>query len=47
MKNKELQIARDNASIIMAGKFSLSPEKLLHKTIHLMFQGLMKKKWTK
>ena len=33
MKNKELQIARDNVSALMAGKFSFSPEILLNKTI--------------
>ena len=33
MKNKELQIARDNVSALMAGKFSFSPEKILNKTI--------------
>ena len=27
MKNKELQIARDNVSAFMTGKFSFSPEK--------------------
>ena len=38
IRNKELQIARDNVLALMAGKFSLSPEKLL------MYQGSMKKK---
>ena len=33
IKNKELQIARDNVLALTAGKFSLSPEKLLNKTI--------------
>ena len=33
MKNKELQIARDNVSALMSGKFSFSPEILLNKTI--------------
>ena len=33
MKNKELQIARDKVSALMAEKFSFSPEKLLNKTI--------------
>ena len=35
MKNKELQIARDNVSALMEGKFSFSPEKLLNKIIIL------------
>ena len=33
MKNKELQIARDNVLAFMARKFSFSPEKILNKTI--------------
>ena len=33
MKNKELQIARDNVSALMAGEFRFSPEKLLNETI--------------
>ena len=33
MKNKELQIARDNVTAFMAWKFSFSPEKLLNKAI--------------
>ena len=35
MKNKELQIARDNVLALMEGKFSFSPEKLLNKIIIL------------
>lgn len=32
MKNKELQIARDNVSALMEGKFSFDPKKILNKT---------------
>ena len=44
MKNKELQIAIDNVSALMAGKFSFTSEKFLNKTILLMYQGSMNKK---
>lgn len=33
MKNKELQIARENVFALMEGKFSFLPEKILNKTI--------------
>ena len=33
MKNKELQIAKDNVSALMEGKFSFRPENILNKTI--------------
>ena len=33
MKNKVLQIARDNDSALMEGKFSYRAEKILHKPI--------------
>ena len=33
MKNKELQIARENVSALMEGKFSFLSEKILNKTI--------------
>ena len=33
MKNKELQIARENVSAFMEGNFSILPEKMLNKTI--------------
>ena len=33
MKNKELQIAQDNVSALMEGKFSFRPENILNKTI--------------
>ena len=33
MKNKELQIARDNLSALMERKFSFDPQKILNKTI--------------
>ena len=35
MKNKELQVVRDNVSALMQGKFSFSPEKKLNKIILL------------
>ena len=44
MKNKELQIARDNVLALMAGKFSFSPEKLLNKTILLNVSRVNKEK---
>ena len=33
MKNKEGQIARDNVSALMNGKFSFGPKKILNKTL--------------
>ena len=33
MKNKELQIAQNNVSALMEGKFSFRPENILNKTI--------------
>ena len=33
LKEKELQIARDNLTALMEGKFNFSPEKILNKTI--------------
>ena len=33
MKNNELQIARDNVSALMSGKFSFDPKKILNKTL--------------
>ena len=33
MKNKELQIARDNLSALMERKFSFDTQKILNKTI--------------
>ena len=33
MKNKELQIAKDNVSSLMNGKFSFDPKKILNKTL--------------
>ena len=33
MKNRELQVARDNVLALMQGKFSFSAEKILNKTI--------------
>ena len=33
MKNKELQIARENVFALMEGKFSFLPDKILNKTI--------------
>ena len=33
LKEKELQIARDNVTALMEGKFNFSPEKILNKTI--------------
>ena len=33
MENKELQIAMDNISALMEGKFSFDPKKILNKTI--------------
>ena len=44
MKNKELQIARDNVSAFMSWKFSFSPEKVLNKTILFDVWRVMKKK---
>ena len=38
IKNKELQVARDNVLALVQGKFSFSPEKFLNKTTILMFQ---------
>ena len=32
IKNKELQVARDNVLALVQGKFSFSPEKFLNKT---------------
>ena len=43
MRNKELQIARDNVSALMAGKFSFSPEKFLNKTILFDEEKIMDK----
>ena len=33
MKNKDLQISRENLSALMEGTFSFLPEKMLKKTI--------------
>ena len=33
LKEKESQIARDNVTALMEGKFNFSPEKILNKTI--------------
>ena len=33
MKNNKLQIARDNVSALMSGKFSFDPKKILNKTL--------------
>ena len=33
MKNNELQIARDNVSALMSGKFSFEPKQILNKKL--------------